>query len=218
MFVSDSKSYIGKIIGSTQFLLLLFAASDHFSIFNARKTWNELEPFSTRPSFFPRQEECLLTFPHPPPLHLTLLSKSVTLHFPPIVVSVWTKHSQIPRRCIIILKKVTNSPFQILWKPHPTPSQTTQKVYWKTVGTLACTFRRKGGQSVLKHPTWALHRVWSHLNGSQFNMWQDGNSGDSFHFPKIYLFFGDTFMVCFSIIISDVLLIRLQVPSEKEIK
>lgn len=51
--------------------------------------------------------------------------------------------------------------------------------------------------------------MWSHLNGSQFNVWQDENSGDSFHFPKIYLFFGDTFMVCFSIIKSDMLLIRL---------
>lgn len=107
------------------------------------------------------------------------------------------------------------------WKTNP--FQPTQKVYQEPGLLLLPHPEGRRGQGTICCETLNLGTVdgvmvWSHLNDSQFNVWQDENSGDSFHFPKIYLFFWDTFMVCFSIIISDVLLIRLQAPSKKGIK
>ena len=66
VFASDSKKCVGGENQTYAITASPFAASGDFSfMFNAWKTLNELRSFHTRPSFFLRQEECLLTLLFP---------------------------------------------------------------------------------------------------------------------------------------------------------
>lgn len=207
LFLTAKRVFRGRT-GPTQLLLfslqLLTTSLSYLILRKLEVSSNLLAPIQFTP-------------PHLP-LHTWLsISRSVAPYSPPKDVFTWTKHSLILERCIVIFKKFPSADSKFYRDPTPSPAKPHKKIL-ENSSTLPHTFRKTGEQSVLKHPTWVLHRVWSHLNGSQFSMWQDRNSGDSFHFPKIYLFLRDTFMVCLSIIISDVLLIRLQIPSKKGIK
>jgi hypothetical protein len=114
---------------------------------------------SARPCFsLGKKNIYLLTLAHPPASLLAHLSKGVAPCHPPI--GVWV-HNQDPRRWIIIPKLPWASSKLYGDSILTCVSQTTPKVYWRTVASLASTFQEsRVGQSFLKHQTWALHWVW----------------------------------------------------------